>query len=211
MTVGRGRKLGARADLAHVHRAELGPAGVQDGVTVPALTLVQCLRSLPEDESLAIADSALREDGCHQLLAKVADEAKGRGASRVRLVASRASGTASGPFESVARHICHGVPGLKVEPQVTVRKGTFSARADLVDERLRVVVEADSFEWHGNRAALASDCRRYNRMVVGGWIVLRFAYEDVMFHPDYVHEVLVEAVALAELLLKVGDLLGRAA
>jgi very-short-patch-repair endonuclease len=204
VTVGRGRKLGARAALAHVHWADLGPGDAVDGVTVPAVTLLQCLRTLPLDEALSVADSALREDGCHQLLARVADEARGRGAARVRLVASRADGRAAGPFESCTRHLCLGVPGLQVEPQVTVRDGAFSARADLVDTRLRIVVEADSFAWHGDRAALARDCRRYNRMVVGGWMVLRFSYEEVMHHPERVHEVLVEAVALAELLVKVG-------
>jgi very-short-patch-repair endonuclease len=211
VVVGRGRKLGARADLAHVHRVELGPKDVVDGVTIPPVTLLHCLRSLPQPDALAIADSALREDGCHQMLGRVAEDARGRGAAKVRLIASRATEKAAGPFESCTRHICFGVPGLDVKPQVTIKNGVFSARADLVDTRLRIVIEADSFEWHGDRAALARDCRRYNRMVVGGWMVLRFAYEDVMFHPDYVHEVLVEAVALAELLHKVGFQPSRAA
>jgi hypothetical protein len=65
--------------------------------------------------------------------------------------------------------------------------------------------EADSFEWHGGRAALASDARRYNMLVVAGWMVLRFSYEDVMFHPDDVRPVLVAAVALGELM---GQVLG---
>ena len=62
--------------------------------------------------------------------------------------------------------------------------GTFLGRPDLVDEHLRIVVEADSFEWHGERAALRADARRYNAFVVNGWLVLRFCWEDVMFHPD---------------------------
>lgn len=122
-----------------------------------------------------------------------------------------ASELAANPFESITRSICHSVPGLQVKPQVTVRDGAFSARADLVDQRLRIVCEADSFAWHGSRTALASDCRRYNRMVVGGWLVLRFSYEDVMFHPDEVREVLAGVVALAELLVEVGVAGWRAA
>jgi very-short-patch-repair endonuclease len=55
------------------------------------------------------------------------------------------------------------------------------ARPDLVDEDLRLVLEADSFEWHGDRVALRDDARRYDLMVVNGWRVLRFAWEDVMF------------------------------
>jgi hypothetical protein len=41
-------------------------------------------------------------------------------------------------------------------------------------------------------------------LVVRGWIVLRFCYEDVMFHPDDVRSVIVSAVELAELLKEVG-------
>jgi very-short-patch-repair endonuclease len=40
-------------------------------------------------------------------------------------------------------------------------------------------------------------------LVINGWIVLRFCYEDVMFHPEEVRRVLVAAVALAEMLRQV--------
>ena len=63
-------------------------------------------------------------------------------------------------------------------------------RPDLVDERLKMVLEAESFEWHGGRAELKRDARRYNLLVVDGWIVLRFSWEDVMFDRDYVLDVL---------------------
>jgi very-short-patch-repair endonuclease len=56
-----------------------------------------------------------------------------------------------------------------------------------------MVLEAESFEWHGDRAALRRDARRYNAMVVDGWLVLRFSWEDVMFQPEYVRAVLVAA------------------
>lgn len=95
------------------------------------------------------------------------------------------------------------MPGLDVEPQVLITDGDFTVRPDLVDPRRRVVLEADSFEWHGKRSALASDTRRYNMLVINRWIVLRFCYEDVMFHPDEVRRVLVAVAALAELLSKV--------
>jgi very-short-patch-repair endonuclease len=69
-----------------------------------------------------------------------------------------------------------------------------SARPDLVDLDLGVVLEADAFEWHGGRAALRSDAGRYNLMVINGWLVLRFAWEDVMFDQAYVRSVLVGIV-----------------
>ena len=59
------------------------------------------------------------------------------------------------------------------------------------------MVEADSFEFHGRRHALAQDCMRYNAFVVDGWIVVRFAWEHVMFQPVYVRRVLTSAVEQA--------------
>lgn len=205
VTVGRGRKPGSRARLAQMHWVDLQPHEVVDGVTTQEVTLRHCLRGLPDDEALAVADSALRESGCHQLLQGVADRARGPGSPRMRRLASEASELAANPFESTLRAICLTVPGLSMRPQVSVRDGSFSARADLADETLRIICEADSFAWHGSRSALASDARRYNRMVIAGWIVLRFSYEDVMFHPDEVRVVLLEAVALAEVLVEVGS------
>ena len=78
------------------------------------------------------------------------------------------------------------------------------ARPDLVDRALRIVMEADSYEWHGGRAQLSADARRYDLLVVNGWLVLRFSYEHVMTQPDFVRRVLLAAVALAERMREVG-------
>jgi very-short-patch-repair endonuclease len=183
---------------AQVDVAELGRRDVLDGVTVPEVTLAACLRTCSFDEALAIADSALRDGFGARNLAHIADLARGPGSAQMRRVARHADGRAANPFESGLRAICLSVPGLDVEPQVTIRDGDVTARPDLVDRRLLMAFEADSFEWHGGREALASDARRYNRLVIAGWMVLRFSWEDVMFHADEVREVLVAAVALAE-------------
>ncbi|MEJ7831556.1 MAG: DUF559 domain-containing protein [Nocardioides sp.] len=203
MSVSRGRKVDAQQRFACVHRAELRADQVDDGKTCVETTLEQCLRALPFDEALAVADSARREDVGDSVFERIADRARGPGAPQIRRVCALSSGLAANPFESVLRAIASDVPGLAVEPQVTITDGDFAVRPDLVDTRLRVALEADSFEWHGKRSALASDTRRYNMLVVNGWIVLRFCYEDVMFHPDEVRRILVALVALAELLSKV--------
>jgi len=151
-----------------------------------------------------VADSARREGVGASVFDRIADNAKGPGAPQIRRVCRNSNGKAANPFESVLRAITLDVPGLEAQPQVTISDAEFTVRPDLVDERLRVVLEADSFEWHGKRSALASDCRRYNMLVINGWIVLRFCYEDVMFHSDEVRRVLLAVVALAELLSEVG-------
>ena len=211
VTVGRGRKPGARARLARLHYRELAADEVANGATTPEVTLRDCLRTLPFDEALCVADSALRVSGCARLLEAIADTARGPGSPQIRRVAAAATPLSANPFESTLRAICLDVPGLRVQPQVSIVDGDFAARVDLADRRLLLALEADSFTWHGGRAALASDARRYNRLVVAGWTVLRFSWEDAMLHPSEVREMLVRAVSLAELLVEVGARAGAAA
>ncbi len=120
---------------------------------------------------------------------------RGPGAARARRTAALADGRAANPFESALRAICLDVVGLDVEPQVTIRDPHLLGRPDLTDVRLKVVLEADSFEWHGDRAALHRDANRYNALVAAGWLVLRFSWEEVMFHPERVRAVLEAVVA----------------
>ena len=114
---------------------------------------------------------------------------------RVLAVARAADPRAANPFESVLRAIALSVPGLSVEPQVVVKDSTFWARVDLADESLRMVIEAESFEFHGSRKAFDRDCRRYNSLVIREWLVLRFTWEQVMFEPELVAETLRALVA----------------
>ena len=105
-------------------------------------------------------------------------------------MAREASGLAANPFESVLRAIALDVPGLDLRPQVVIAEGGWVGRPDLVDTERRLVVEAESFEFHGRRAALRRDCERYTALTLLGWTVLRFAWEHVMFEPAYVAECL---------------------
>lgn len=179
-----------------VHWLALDPEDVTDGiVTDEETTLRHCLTRLPRDEALAVADSALRHGVPPSTLRRVALSAHGPGSAQARWVAERANGDAANPFESCLRDISYDVPGLHLLPQL-VLQGSETVRPDLVDVDLRIVAEADSFAWHGDRAALRRDARRYNLLVVDGWFVLRFAWEDVMFDRDYVRSVLVAIVAL---------------
>ncbi|WP_148046761.1 hypothetical protein [Nocardioides pocheonensis] len=189
VTIPRNRNLRAAArEVAHPHWARLDAHEVIDGVTTRDRTLVDCLRTLPFDEALAVADSAMRHgDATAAHLGLLAAGLAGPGAERGRKVARCADGAAANPFESVLRAISLDVPGLAFRPQLRITAPGFFARPDLVDPDLRAVAEADSNTWHnGSRAQLRRDCRRYTGLVVRGWWVTRFAWEDVMFEPDYV-------------------------
>jgi len=185
---------------AVILRAELRAADIDGHWTSQERTLEQCLRRLPFDEALCVADSARREGLGQDVLDRMSERASGPGAAQLRRVAAACSHLAANPFESTARAIALGVPGLEAAPQVVLDGLGF--RADLVDDRLRIVVECDSLEWHGKRSALERDARRYNAMVRQGWIVLRLVHDDVMNRPDEVRQLLCDVVALAELMSK---------
>ncbi|WP_170131263.1 type IV toxin-antitoxin system AbiEi family antitoxin domain-containing protein [Quadrisphaera granulorum] len=195
VTVRRNRRLQERGLVPHW--CDLPNSDINGLVTTPLRTVVDCARTLPFPEGLAVADSALRRGLVTQeeLLAR-ADTTFGAGRTAVRRVAQHASPDAANPFESALRGIAiqAGVQGLR--PQVLLELRSGLVRPDLVDRRLKLVSEADSFEWHGKRAALASDCRRYNDLVADGWTVLRFAWEQVMFDQEWVAGVLQDTQAL---------------
>lgn len=183
------RRAGVR--LRYVDLAEDDVDGL---ATAAVRTVTDCAARLPFDEALAIADSALRcgDVGRAELL-EAAEKMPARYRSRCRRVAEEASPLADNPFESVLRAIALDVPGLTVEPQVPIPG---LGRPDLLDLRLRLVIEAESFEFHGKRRLLKRDCERYNAFVADGWLVVRFAWEHVMLEPEYVDRVLRSVVLL---------------
>jgi very-short-patch-repair endonuclease len=183
------RRRGVR--LRYVDVPEVDREGPATGLV---RTVMDCASRMPFDEALAIADSALRGgDVTRAQLLLAAQQMPARYRARCLRVVTEASPLADNPFESVLRAIALEVPGLDVRPQVWVAE---TGRADLVDRTLGVVLEAESFEFHGMRRLLKRDCERYNAFVLDGWLVLRFAWEHVMFEPDYVRDVLVAAVQL---------------
>lgn len=196
VTVPRGRNVHQeRSRDVRLHRAELHVDDVAGSVTSQSRTVADCMRKLDLPSALAVADSALRAGRTPQWMTAIAREARGPGARQARLVAREASELAANPFESGLRGIALEVRGLSLRPQVEVWSGAeFLGRPDLVDEDLRIIAEADSFQWHGGRADLVRDARRYNRFVVDGWAVLRFTWEDVVLEPQGVARILEAAV-----------------
>jgi len=181
------------------HWSDLAPEDVEDGCTGVRRTLVDCLRMLQPNESLPIVESAIRAgDVTVGQVRAIAASMRGRGRARAMAIAAMASVKPANAYESTMRAIAASVPGLEVEPQAPVRiTPTLVLHPDLADRRLRIVIEAESFAWHGETAALTRDCVRYNAFTVGGWMVIRFSWYQVMFQPAYVLEVLQHAVDLA--------------
>jgi very-short-patch-repair endonuclease len=197
--VPRDRKV--RADSrarAVLRRADLKPHEVQQGVTSPLRTVIDCARHLPFEEALSVADSAVRSGVLRSSdLTGAARAAQGAGRARVVRVLTNANRKAANPFESSLRAIALDVAGLRVVPQVgVIVAGGTRVAPDLVDVDLGLVLEADSHEFHTGRQRLASDCWRYDELVLAGWRLFRFTWEQVMFEQAWVRSVLERAVAL---------------
>lgn len=193
VTVSRSRsRVVARG--VQLHWSDVPPQDAGDFVTEPRRTVLDCTRTLPFGEGLAVADSALRDQLVDAAdLRHYASLLRGPGAATARRVAAQASGLAANPFESMLRAIALDA-GLAVRPQVVIADDAFFARVDLADVEQLLVLEADSFTFHGHRDAFARDCRRYDELVLRGWRVLRFAWEHVMLEPEWVTGVLLRAV-----------------
>lgn len=196
VTVSRSRSRIASRGV-QLHWSDVPPNDAGDHVTEPRRTVIDCARTLPFGEGLAVADSALRDQLVDAAdLRHHAGLLRGPGAETARRVAAQADALAANPFESMLRALALDA-GLDVRPQVAITQDGFLARVDLADVHRRLVLEADSFTFHGHREALARDCRRYDELVLLGWRVLRFAWEHVMLEPDWVADVLVRAVDTA--------------
>lgn len=199
LTLLRGRKVtAAQRRRATLHWWDRRPDDVvtdRRGVqfTSRLATLVTCLRTLPFDEALCVADSALRAGMSRTALMAAVEQGPRTGRTAALRVARSADRRAANPFESCLRALCLDVRGLAVCPQVRIGPH----RVDLADVALRIVIEADSRTWHAGPDEHDADIRRYTTLVRHGWMVVRFSYSDVMDEPEYVAAVLRDVVALA--------------
>lgn len=195
ITIARGARAPGEPGAVELHWADLPAEAVTDGVTTPVQTVIDCARAYDFDVALSVADSALRSGlvrKCDLLAAAHSSPRTGR--QRAVRVAEEASAKADNPFESALRAIALDVPGLTVRPQGWIGD---SGRVDLVDERLMIAVEADSWEFHGgSRETFKHDVRRYAEFARRGWVVVRFLWEDVMHQPEHVHRALAQTAAV---------------
>jgi very-short-patch-repair endonuclease len=185
----------ARHDGVVVHRLDVDQVQDHEGipVTTPLRTVLDCAASLATNLAVVVADSALRAGlVVPEELRAAAALTTGRNAAKVRRVVALTDPQSGSVLESLLR-VLLVLAGLRPdESQFVIRDGrAFVARVDLVYHRARLVVEADGFEFHRERADYRSDRRKMNAFCRTDWSVLRFTWEDVRLHPQYV----VDAVA----------------
>jgi very-short-patch-repair endonuclease len=179
------------------HWRQLSATELADRVTSRIDTVIECARTLDDDVALCVADSALRERRVTQTQLVAAALASPKwGRARAVRVARDSDYRSANPFETCTRAIANSVPGLRVRPQAWIGH---TARVDLLDRELGIVIECESFAHHGTKEALARDVTRYTDLARLGYVVVRFTWVQVMHDPDYVRQALIEVVAVRQL------------
>jgi very-short-patch-repair endonuclease len=188
VTVSRHRSRVRQPAGVKIHYGDVTASDRNAGLTHALRTVVDCSRTCPIPQALAIADTALRTALVTTRELRQATEAvRGTGAVAARQVAGWVDPRAASPLESALRGLLLVNAFRQFEPQlIVVHEGKRIATVDLGDRASGVLLEADSFLWHGQRAGLERDARRYNELVSRGFLVLRFTWEQVLGDPEWV-------------------------
>ena len=200
ITVPRARRKQRQPGI-EIHRRDLAATDVDDRwpVTSVLRTCMDCFRTLPLREALAVGDAAIRQGRATpaQLQGEAA-RLRGTGSLAARTAAGLLNEKAESVLESVARAEMHlaGLPAP--EPQIVVQTPLGPRRLDFLFRELGVGVETDGFATHGRRAGLLADCLRHNGYaLMPGLVVVRFGWEHVVVTPDLFTGTLELALSLA--------------
>lgn len=193
VTVGRDRSRTAHAG-ARVHRSDVGDEErvERNGIWVTSAlrTALDLCRCLPLPEAVAVTDSALRRAlvTVEELTAALCALPPGVGRAQVARVLRLIDPESGSVLESLCRVLLQQAGVGPEHTQMVVRTpgGQWIGRVDFAWPSAGLVVETDGFAFHADRASYRRDRRRGNALVLAGWRVLRFSWEDVVHAPDEV-------------------------
>ncbi len=176
-------RRGQRAGV-HVHEGPIEDAVATAGIMVTPLarTLLDCARTLPRDQAVAMADHALH----HKLTTKdeltdVLDTSTGWRRDRARGVVRLADGRAESVGETRSRLILHDA-GFQVTPQVEVHDadGVVFARIDLVVDELPLGIEFEGrIKAERTRDGGRSNKERNDLVEDNGWVIVPVYWEHL--------------------------------
>jgi very-short-patch-repair endonuclease/predicted transcriptional regulator of viral defense system len=191
------RSYAGRSDrIIRVHRTRSLPEQDRDErdglpVTAPARTLLDLASTTSVSRLGEHVAAAMRVRACgYEQLLEVLDRrrnARGRGRLReVLLLLGEDGAGARSDVEVAALHhlVDAGLPRPALAFRVHDDQGRFVAEVDLAYPQIRLAIEIDGFRWHSSPARKRADEERQNRLILAGWIVLRFSATEVRTHPD---------------------------
>ena len=179
---------GLRAHRVPVAEKELA---VREGILCTGLmrTLIDCLLWLPEEAGRAMVLDALRRrlvtwDEMRQALVRTGQR---HGLARAWRVMREVAGGAHSEAEVRVHRILTqaGISGWKANVRVNDSRGLVGF-ADVLFDDVPLVLEIDGRAYHSDDDRFQRDRSRQNRLVLGGYTVLRFTWDDLVRRPDEV-------------------------
>lgn len=184
-----------------LHRAILHACDVTAAAglrcTSMARTVLDLARQRTVREALVVADQALRLGliTVEELSAYSLERAGKHGAKGLRRVVELADGRSESSMETELRLLLvdGGLPPPDLQVELHDPAGGLLGRVDLLYPEARLAIEYDGAH---HRLNLAEDHRRQNRIVNGGYRLLRFTFADVRGNPAGVIEQVSGALGL---------------
>ncbi|AYF75135.1 DUF559 domain-containing protein [Nocardia yunnanensis] len=161
----------------HLHRRQLRPDWIDERydlpVTTAVLTVFDCASALLEREADEMIDLHVGKHVSGQALLELCGSGLHGSNTVRRQLREAATHAASEPerlfARALARRGVHLLPNHPVGPFV----------CDFVDERSRTIIEIDGREFHSDSSTFRRDRRRQNALLLGGYLVLRYAAADI--------------------------------
>jgi len=188
----RARQRLATHKLIRVHRTLLVPEAVTTWfglrVTTRTETLLDCLGWLPVPAARNLLDRAFQQGWlAPRDLDRRPDEQPGRWGNRQ--LAGLARDCRPGIEAESERRLQRLLEQAGIRGWVAnhpVRVGGHRFRPDIAFPDVRLAVEVDGWAYHRTKEQRDSDVERDNLLMLAGWRVLRFTWEDVRDRPEYV-------------------------
>lgn len=183
-------RAGRENEAFEVHRRDVEPRDVfkWHGIpcTRPERTVLDCAASasIEQLEELLMAlDSKEPRIDRHRLDALVAQSSGRQGIRNLRFLITDDPKETDSVNERRMLRICrrHGVPDP--ETQYEIRAAGKTYRADFCWPELRLVVECDSWRWHGGKLKTEDDTARDQDLAIAGWIVVHFTRNQIKLDP----------------------------
>lgn len=188
----RERQKFATHKLIRIHRTLLVPEAVTTRfglrVTTRPETLLDCLGWLPLPATRNLLDRAFQQAWLAPCdLERRLDEQPGRWGNKrlAQLLRECRPGIEAESQRRLHRLLEQaGVRGWIANHPVAVGGRRF--RVDIAFPHSRLAVEVDGWAYHRTKQQRDADIERYNLLMLAGWRVLRFSWEDVRDRPGYV-------------------------
>lgn len=178
----------SRSDVCELARTVAGFS-----VTDPLTTILDCARTLPVVQALAVTDYFLHRAhvGYRDVHARLMG-ASGYGTSSFSLIAESMSALTESPLESLAmlRIVQSNLERPRQQLEIRAHDGRLH-RSDFAWEALKLLLEVDGLhKYYGayrpTEEQLRRDALRQRSLELMGWTVVRATWDDLMHRPQVV-------------------------